>query len=79
LAKPAKRRDLNQLLFEHVLVDDPGIVYARLADPFALLFADEPMPRLGLETTNRGAENARHGSNDDPLVGGMISKSADQR
>ncbi|MEX1009033.1 MAG: zinc ribbon domain-containing protein [Acidimicrobiia bacterium] len=61
-AKPTTRRHMNQAVFEAVHVDVEGVVYARLAEPFAQLLADDLMDRLEHELKNPAPVQQDRGS-----------------
>jgi len=65
------RRALNQAFFEGLYIDDPDrVAYARLAEPFAALLAEDLTVLLHGEKTNLGRYRRGRGSSKQHLVGG---------
>jgi len=67
-AKPRTRRHLNQAVFEVVYVDTEGVTYARLADPFAQLLADDLLAQLDTDMKNLEPASQVRGSKESSLV-----------
>ena len=65
--EPATRRLYNQAIFEEVGVDVTGVIYARLADPFALLLMDDILTRIS-EILENAKDPHTQGWNEDLLV-----------
>jgi site-specific DNA recombinase len=61
------KRVFNQAIFEEVLVDVDGVTYARLADPFALLLADDLLKKL-----SRQFDNAKRSREDGPPANVLV-------
>lgn len=63
------RRHLNQTIFEELRIDRGGITYARLSDPLAQLFAEDPLDDLRQESEHPGPVEQDRGVNVHHLVG----------
>ena len=66
-ARPATRRQLNQIMFREIRIDVDGVSGAQLADPFAQLLADDLLVALEREMKNR-RPSRDDGSKDELLV-----------
>jgi hypothetical protein len=67
-ASPKVRRQMNQAIFEEILIEvDGSVTYARMAQPFAAFHDEEFRTWLADCAANPGPQEAR-GSNNDTLV-----------
>jgi hypothetical protein len=67
-ASPKVRRQMNQAIFEEILIEvDGSVIYARMAQPFAAFHDEEFRRWLADGATNPGPQEVR-GSNEALLV-----------